>query len=210
MTRRIVILLGPPGSGKGELAKNLIHEYGFQPLATGDLIRQHIDQDDAIGRIAKKYIGQGKLVPNEIIIPLALKSLGLILASSKVPILDGFPRDYEQAQELIKSMCENGLIPILFYLDVRLEVCIKRILETRYAESIAKTGAPRIDDNPEAVNRRMDEFRDITLPGINLLVQQFPKNVYQIDAEKNIKEVNAQAQGILDKLGFLRNTNTNT
>jgi len=202
MTRRIVILLGPPGSGKGELAKNLIHEYGFQPLATGDLIRQHIDQDDAIGRIAKKYIGQGKLVPNEIIIPLALKSLGLILASSKVPILDGFPRDHEQSQELIKSICENGLVPLLLYLDVRLEVCTKRILVTRCAQSIAKTGTARLDDTPEAVRFRMEEFRNVTLPGNNLLSHKFRQHTFELNAERSIEEVSAQAREILAQFGF--------
>ena len=94
-----IILFGAPGSGKGTQAKLISKEFGIPQISTGDILREHISKGTELGKIAKLYIDEGKLVPDEIVIALVKERLSLP-DCKKGYILDGFPRTVPQAEAL--------------------------------------------------------------------------------------------------------------
>lgn len=124
----ILILLGPPGSGKGTQAKELSESLHYTHLSTGDLLRNESKKKTPLGKEIKAYIDNGELVPDKTIINILLQSL-CKNSSSQGTILDGFPRTLAQAQ-LLDKKCGMKKI-IVFHLDVDDETIIKRIIQRR-------------------------------------------------------------------------------
>lgn len=170
-----LVLLGAPGSGKGTLAKGLIKQFGIPSISTGDLLRNSIAEGTKVGKEAKKYMDEGKLVPTEIVI----KMLKERLAESDTKngyILDGFPRSLEQA-ELLEGIAD---IDKCLYLDVDKDVIVNRIAGRRtckecgaiyntntYKKDRCECGGElfmRDDDNPTTVAKRFDTFAVQTKP----------------------------------------------
>ena len=139
-----LVLFGPPGAGKGTQSENIIKKYGLVHLSTGDIFRANIKGETELGKLAKSYIDQGKLVPDEVTISM-LESEVNKHESPKGFIFDGFPRTTAQAEALDKFLNSKGLtISLMIALEVE-----ENELKTRLLERGKTSG--RADDVDESI-----------------------------------------------------------
>ncbi|MBK8008200.1 MAG: adenylate kinase [Rhizobiales bacterium] len=158
-----LVLLGPPGAGKGTQGDRLIERHGITRLSTGDMLRAAVKAGTPVGLKAKDIMARGDLVPDEVVIAIIDDRL-------KEPdvqngfILDGFPRTVAQAEALDKLLAAKGIrLNAVVELKVNEGALLKRI-ETRIAEMTARGEQVRADDNPEALKKRLDAYRVQTAP----------------------------------------------
>ena len=148
-----VVLLGPPGSGKGTQAERL-HELGFVSLSTGDLLRAAREANTELGQRAAEYMDRGDLVPDELIVAVIDDELeGL---RGKPILLDGFPRTVGQADALASALDERGR-------DLTAAVLVE-VPDEVVAERIGSRGQGRADDDPETVRERLRVYHEQTEP----------------------------------------------
>lgn len=141
-----IILFGPPGSGKGTQADNLVAHYDLLHISTGDLFRYEMKNDTPLGIEAKSYITKGELVPDSVTIGM-LKNKVNSNPDVKGYIFDGFPRNINQANALDEFLTEKGIeISTLVALDVEDDEIVKRILNRGLTSG-------RADDNDESIIR---------------------------------------------------------
>ena len=153
-----IILFGPPGSGKGTQAANLVEQYGLLHISTGDLLRAEISEETPLGLEARKFMDKGQLVPDDVVIGMISSKLDNN-PSAKGIIFDGFPRTIAQAEALDKLLDYKGNpINLVLSLQVGEEELVTRLL---------KRGATsgRADDQDESVIRkRVEVYRNETEP----------------------------------------------
>jgi len=174
-----IILLGPPGSGKGTQGDKLSEELGFAKLSTGDMLREAVRDGTLLGLKAKEYMDKGALVPNDLIITLMKEKITSLGAGMGI-ILDGFPRTVEQAN----ALGEQVDIDLVLNLDVEDKELVNRLTKRRTCPKCnavfhleynppKKTGfcdkcgsalVLRNDDREETVLRRLKVYRENTLP----------------------------------------------
>ncbi len=153
-----IILFGPPGAGKGTQSENLIREYGLVHLSTGDIFRANIKGGTELGNLAKSYIDQGKLVPDEVTIGM-LESEVKRHQAAKGFIFDGFPRTAAQAEALDRFLEANGqAVTVLLALEVPEEELRRRLLER------AKTSGRPDDADPAVIQKRIEVYHAETAP----------------------------------------------
>lgn len=141
-----IILFGPPGSGKGTQAANLVEHYGLLHISTGDLFRYEMGNDTPLGLKAKSYISKGELVPDEVTIGM-LENKVNANPDVKGYIFDGFPRTIAQAEALDKFLCtKEEEVTALVALDVDDDEIVKRLLNRGLTSG-------RADDNDESIIR---------------------------------------------------------
>jgi len=158
-----LILLGPPGAGKGTQAQRLVAKYGIVQLSTGDMLRAAVNAGTPIGREVADIMARGALCPDEIVVGIVEGRIQEPDAS-KGFILDGFPRTVPQAVALDRMLQRHG-VSLDAVLELRVdEAALMRRIETRIAEMKARGEAVRDDDNAEALRRRLIAFREQTAP----------------------------------------------
>ena len=158
-----LILLGPPGAGKGTQAQRLVAQHGLLPLSTGDMLRAAVNAGTPVGLRAKDIMARGELVPDEVVVAIVSDRIDQPDARNGF-ILDGFPRTVPQAHALDRILKEKGLeLDAVIELKVDEGILLDRI-EKRIAETTARGEALRSDDNPEALRRRLLAYRDQTAP----------------------------------------------
>ncbi|MGO8916943.1 MAG: adenylate kinase [Stellaceae bacterium] len=214
-----IILLGPPGAGKGTQAKRLEEKLGLAQLSTGDMLRAERKSGSALGRKVQAVMDAGKLVSDDIIIELISQRIDQ-LKDGKGFILDGFPRTVPQAEALDRMLAEKGLkLDAVIEMTVDEAALIERIAG-RF--SCAACGASyhdkfnrpkqdgvcdvcggkefvhRADDRPEAVKIRLEAYRQQTAP---ILPYYRGKGVLRsVDGMADIEEVGRQIEAILSRL----------
>jgi len=157
-----LILLGPPGAGKGTQAKNLIEAYGIPQLSTGDILRSAIKAKTPMGLAAKEVMDRGDLVSDQIVNGIVSERLDSEDAQ-KGFVLDGFPRTIAQAEALDKMLADKGTkLDAVVEITADAETLTQRIIN-RARESAATTGA-RADDNEDVVRNRLNVYREQTAP----------------------------------------------
>ena len=158
-----LILLGPPGAGKGTQALRLVAKYGLVQLSTGDMLRAAVKAATPIGRKVKNIMECGGLCPDDIVVSIVAERIEQPDAR-KGFILDGFPRTVPQAAALDRMLKKRGIaLDAVIELRVNEEALIRRI-ESRIAE-MQKRGEPlRPDDNPDILHRRLVAYREQTAP----------------------------------------------
>ena len=122
-----IILLGPPGAGKGTQAKVLAQKLGLAHISTGDILRQNMAQDTNLGKQAKEFVNKGTLVPDSIVTSMLIQRIDQPDTKADF-ILDGYPRNISQAETLDNLLTQrNAGIDLVFYLDTSLNVIIQRL-----------------------------------------------------------------------------------
>ena len=158
-----LILLGPPGAGKGTQAKRIEERYKAVQLSTGDMLRAAVAAGSPVGLKAKPIMESGGLVPDEIVVGIIAERLEQPDAAGGF-ILDGFPRTVGQAEALDAMLAEKGIrLDAVLELTVNEDELVKR-METRVAETKAAGGTVRADDNPDAFRKRLVAYREQTAP----------------------------------------------
>lgn len=158
-----LILLGPPGAGKGTQAQRLVEKHGIPQLSTGDMLRAAVKAGTEVGKRAKAVMDAGQLVSDEIVNQIVSDRVDEPDARNGF-ILDGFPRTVPQAEALARILAGKGRkLDAVIELKVDEAALVKR-MEKRVADTIAAGGTVRADDNPESFKKRLVEYRDKTAP----------------------------------------------
>jgi len=153
-----LILLGPPGAGKGTQAQRLVEKHGIVQLSTGDMLRAAAKAGTPIGLRAKDIMARGELVPDEVVVTIVSDRVDEADARNGF-ILDGFPRTVPQAVALDRMLKEKGLkLDAVIDLKVDLSILQERI-ESRIADAKARGGPLRSDDDPEILKKRIEAYR---------------------------------------------------
>lgn len=153
-----IVLFGPPGAGKGTQSEKLIAHYNLLHISTGDLFRKHLGEGTALGKKAKGYMDEGKLVPDQLVVDMVDAKLQEE-NESEGTIFDGFPRTIPQAEALDKLL-EAKDMPIVatIMLDVPDEELIKRLLDR------GKTSGRSDDQDKAKIETRLQVYKNETLP----------------------------------------------
>lgn len=202
-----VIMLGPPGAGKGTQAKIILEHTGLTHLSTGDLFRAALREGTELGMLAKSYMDRGALVPDRVVIDM-------VMERTKEPdcvngvIFDGFPRTIDQAKALQEEMTKyNKTIDAVLYLDVPQEVLLRRIAGRQtcsvcgaifniYYYPSYKFGTcdvcggklyQRSDDTMETAQRRLDVYFEQTMPLIDYYRNQ--GNLHKLNGQREVAQV---------------------
>jgi adenylate kinase len=158
-----LILLGPPGAGKGTQAQRLISKYRIVQLSTGDMLRAAVAAGTPVGFQAKGIMDRGELVPDDVVVAIIADRIGQPDAKNGF-VLDGFPRTVPQAQALDRLLIKRGLkLDAVIELKVDEGILLKRI-ERRVADMTARGEKVRSDDNPEVLKGRLAAYRTQTAP----------------------------------------------
>jgi adenylate kinase len=188
-----LILFGPPGSGKGTQASLLVENYDLKHISTGDLLRQEKANKTPLGLEAKKYMEQGLLVPDEVVIGMISNTLDANASSVKGFIFDGFPRTVVQAEALDKLLAEKALtITQVLALQVSEEELVKRLLER------GKTSGRADDQNVETIRKRVVEYETKTA----LVASHYDEQckLVKIEGEGSISDITNALSNAIDSL----------
>lgn len=187
-----IVLFGPPGAGKGTQSERLIHKYGLIHLSTGDIFRANIKGETELGKLAKSYMDQGSLVPDEVTINM-LRTEVLKHPEANGFIFDGFPRTNAQAQALDTFLATlNSAISIMLALEVE-----EAELRTRLLLRGQNSGRPD-DVNPEVIQKRIDVYNNETKPVKDFYQKQ--NKFVSIDGIGEIDEISYRLYTAIDAL----------
>jgi adenylate kinase len=158
-----LILLGPPGAGKGTQAKRLVEQFNVVQLSTGDMLRAAVAAGTPVGLKARDIMARGELVPDVVVVAIVADRISEPDAQNGF-ILDGFPRTVPQAEALDRMLEQKGIaLDAVIELKVDEAALLGRI-ESRVAGMVARGEALRPDDNPESLRKRLDAYRVQTAP----------------------------------------------
>ncbi len=223
-----IIFLGPPGSGKGTQAEIISKKLKLKHISTGEIFRKHIASHTSVGKMIKKYVQEGKLVPDDIVFT-AVKS---VLSKTKRFLLDGFPRNIVQAKlleqylnKLAKTNCYKKIKVVrkVIYFSITDKEVIKRLTSRRTCPKCGKnynlyTLKPkedelcdickiklttREDDKLSTVKKRLEIYKKDTKPLIKFYTQKQLKSepiLYKIDANKPVEKVTDMIYELLRKI----------
>jgi adenylate kinase len=181
-----LILLGPPGAGKGTQAQRLVAKYGLVQLSTGEMLRAAVNAGTPIGLRAKDIMARGELVPDDVVVAIVADRIDQPDARNGF-ILDGFPRTVPQAHALDRLLKEKGLkLDAAIELKVDERILLERI-EKRIAEMKARGETLRDDDDADVLRRRLAAYREQTAPLI--AYYQLQSALRTVDGMAAIQEV---------------------
>jgi adenylate kinase len=189
-----LILLGPPGAGKGTQAQHLVAKYGIIQLSTGDMLRAAVAAGTPIGRQVSEIMASGALCPDDIVVSIVEDRVQQPDAHAGF-VLDGFPRTVPQAVALDRMLARHGVaLDVVIALKVDENALLKRI-ESRVAETRARGGALRDDDDPQVLHRRLLAYREQTAPLITYY--QLQGVLQSVDGMAAIPQVTAAIEQAL-------------
>ena len=216
MTAMYIVMLGPPGAGKGTQAKKLAQELGLVHVSTGDLFRENLKNETELGKLAQTYMNAGELVPDDVTVRMVEDRFSRP-DCAKGAVLDGFPRTPAQAQaldELLKKF--DNQVKVVPYIKVPDDVLVERlsgrwmsqsgrVYHEKYNPPKVKwiddvDGSPlyqREDDKPETVRHRIEVYNEQTAPLINYY--QDKGLLAEIDGTQAIESVFADLMKAVEK-----------
>jgi adenylate kinase len=189
-----LILLGPPGAGKGTQAQRLVHKHDLIQLSTGEMLRAAVAAGTPIGLQAKDIMASGALVPDEIVIGIISDRLDQPDMKNGF-ILDGFPRTVPQAAALDELLKKKHIkLDAVVELRVNESALLNRV-ETRVAEMRARGEEVRVDDTPEVLAKRLASYRSLTEPLIHYYSER--RKLLTVDGMMTIEQVTREIGRIL-------------
>jgi adenylate kinase len=193
-----LILLGPPGAGKGTQAQRLVHHYGIIQLSTGEMLRAAVAAGTPVGLKAKDIMASGGLVPDDVVIGIISDRLDQPDAK-KGFILDGFPRTVPQAVALDQLLRSKHLkLDAVVELRVNESALLQRV-ESRVAEMTARGEPVRADDTPEVLSKRLASYRSMTEPLIHYYSER--RKLLTVDGMMAIEHVTRDIYRVLAAIG---------
>jgi adenylate kinase len=193
-----LILLGPPGSGKGTQAQRLVHRHGIIQLSTGEMLRAAVATQTPVGLKARDVMASGGLVPDDIVVGIISDRIDQPDAA-KGFILDGFPRTVPQAEALDELLKKKHMkLDAVVELRVNESALLQRV-ETRAEETRARGEEVRIDDTPEVLTKRLASYRALTEPLIHYYSER--RKLLTVDGMMTIEQVTREINRILTAIG---------
>ena len=188
-----IVIFGAPGCGKGTQSERLIDRYGFFHISTGELLRDHISHKTPLGITADKYISQGHLIPDELMLSIIDELLDSEEVKGRNIIFDGFPRTVRQAEELESLLEKRGAaVDTVIGLEVP---------DVQLIERLIKRGkdSGRADDNMETIKERLEVYHSQTQP-----LRRYYEgrgNYKSIDGSRSVDEISDEIAAHIDSLG---------
>jgi adenylate kinase len=177
---KFIILIGPPGAGKGTQAKLLEEAMGLPQVSTGDLFRYNLKNATELGKLAQTYMDKGELVPDSVTVAMVKERLARADAASGA-ILDGFPRTTVQADALDALLAEmSGRITVVPHIVVDREELVQRLLKRAQIEG-------RVDDSEDTIRTRMRVYEEQTKPLLDYYAQR--GLVVEVDGQQSVAAV---------------------
>src|SRR5437879_11553690 len=193
-----LIVLGPPGAGKGTQAQRLVQKHRIIQLSTGEMLRAAVAAETPIGLQAKDIMASGALVPDEVVVGIISDRLDQPDMKNGF-ILDGFPRTVPQAAALDELLKHKHLkLDAVIELRVNESALLSRV-ETRVAEMRARGEEVRIDDTPEVLSKRLASYRSLTEPLIHYYSER--RKLLTVDGMMTIEHVTREINRILAAIG---------
>ena len=220
MTELNLILLGPPGAGKGTQAERLVEDFGLPYIATGNLLREAVREETELGLKAKEYMDRGDLVPDDLIIAMILEFLESQDTTNGF-ILDGFPRTNRQAEALDEELEKRGRsLTSALLIEADKDTVVERLSGRRvcvkgqhnfhmtfdppkHSERCDVDGSrlvQRDDDKPEVIQNRLEQYQEKTEP----LIEYYERKgiLRRIDGSREADKVSDQIRATLASLRF--------
>ncbi|HUR76285.1 MAG TPA: adenylate kinase [Sporichthya sp.] len=175
-----LLMIGPPGAGKGTQAVRIAEKFALVHISSGDLLRAHVKNETAIGRQVQQYLASGDLVPDGIVMDILRKPV--VEANKKGGyVLDGFPRTVEQA-EIAYSVAQTlGVeVQVVVHLEVPRDELVRRLIERGAASG-------RSDDNLDVINHRLDVYDEKTLPMLSYYAAR--EKLINVNGARSVDEV---------------------
>lgn len=188
-----IVLFGPPGSGKGTQAQNLIEKFNLKQISTGDLFRFNMKNDTELGKLAKSYIDKGELVPDQVTIDMLIDELRKPTDAAGF-IFDGYPRTAVQTEALEKIVKEelNNNIDVCLSLIVEDSILVERLLKR------GETSGRTDDSNVEIIENRIKEYYTKTAEVAELYKQQ--GKYVEINGVGEINEISEKLFAEVEKI----------
>ena len=189
---RNIVIFGAPGSGKGTQSDKLIKKYGFKHISTGDVLRNEIKNGTELGKTAKGYIDEGKLIPDDLMVSILASVYDSFGKDHEGVIFDGFPRTIPQAEALKNMLAERGhKVAAMIELNVPEEELMKRLLRRGQIEG-------RSDDNEETIKKRLNVYHTQTAP----LIEWYEKEGirHHIKGDGELERIFADVCAVVDSL----------
>ncbi|HEY2520873.1 MAG TPA: adenylate kinase [Streptosporangiaceae bacterium] len=188
-----LLLIGAPGAGKGTQAQRLSEHFGIAHISSGDLLRQHVKDQTALGQTIKSYVDAGDLVPDALVMDMLRKPV-VAAAEAGGYVLDGFPRTVDQAKAAFETARALGVeVQAAVHLDVPDEELIRRLLARGRGS----------DDTEEVIAHRLQVFREMTIPLLDYYAGR--EWMFTVDGSRTPDEVH---EDIVDRLQKLANFDT--
>jgi adenylate kinase len=188
--KKFIILVGPPGAGKGTQAGLLQERFGLPQVSTGDLFRYNLKNETELGKLARTYMDRGELVPDEVTVAMVDDRLAQDDCAAGA-ILDGFPRTLAQAEALDELLTGlGGKIDVVPSIEVPQDVLVERLLKRAILEG-------RADDNEETIRTRMQVYEEQTKP----LLDYYGKKglVVPVDGQQTIEAVQEDLVKVIEE-----------
>ena len=183
-----LLLIGAPGAGKGTQAERLSRHFGIAHISSGDLLRQHVKDETALGLTIKSYVDAGDLVPDAVVMDMLRKPV-VAAAEAGGYVLDGFPRTVDQAKAAFETARELGVeVQAAVHLDVPDEELIRRLLARGRGS----------DDTEEVIAHRLQVFREMTIPLLDYYAGR--EWMFTVDGAQSPDKVHEDIVGRLQKL----------
>ncbi|KAK0551089.1 bifunctional uridylate/adenylate kinase [Tilletia horrida] len=184
----VIFVLGGPGSGKGTQCASLVSDYGFIHLSAGDLLRSEQERPGSeYGDLIRDYIKEGKIVPSHVTIALLSNAMAEHNQGKAKFLVDGFPRQMDQAKMFDDDICENKFV---LFLTCTEDIMLERILDR------GKTSG-RADDNVESIKKRFRTFVETSMPVVDYYRSK--GKVVEVDSTKSKEQVYSEIKQAVDK-----------